>query len=184
MATYLGKLQKVIESLKSRFGREDLQVEVYVRELLALSIQNATNTKKLPLSQLYDKLESHVRALETLGVTSEKCAVMLYPLVESSLPEETLRAWNRVGSSLERPAQNSVPGEEGNNESKDRLKRLLKFLEREVNNEERIQMAMSGFKFNLESEKGKTENKEKIRKSRLKNSKSTAIDLLNKGGSS
>lgn len=65
-----------------------------MRELLGLVLQNATkNDKKLLLSTIYDKLESYIRALETLGVTTDKCAAMLYPLVESSLPEEVLRAW-------------------------------------------------------------------------------------------
>lgn len=41
---------------------------------------------------LYDKLESHIQALETLGVTKDKWASILYPLVESCIPEESLRA--------------------------------------------------------------------------------------------
>ncbi|XP_071035403.1 uncharacterized protein [Parasteatoda tepidariorum] len=55
---------KVIESLKSRFGREELLIEYYVRELLALVVKNATNLKnKMDITQLYDKLESHLRSL-------------------------------------------------------------------------------------------------------------------------
>lgn len=108
--------EKVISSLKSRFGRDELQVEVYVRELLKLVLQNALKPKeKMPLSSLYDKIESHLRALETLGVTTDMCAAMLFPLVESSLPEELLRAWQR--SSM------------GNNTAvaKDRLAKLIEF---------------------------------------------------------
>ncbi|XP_054286102.1 uncharacterized protein LOC129002380 [Macrosteles quadrilineatus] len=61
-------------------GREEKQVTL------------GPNTK---LCRLYDKLETQLRALKTLGVTSDKYASMLYPLVESALPEETLRAWER-----------------------------------------------------------------------------------------
>lgn len=87
---------KVIESLKNRFGRDELLVEVYVRELLKLVLQNALKpNEKIQLSTLYDKVESHLRSLETLGVTKDMCGAMLYPLVESSLPEEVLRAWQR-----------------------------------------------------------------------------------------
>ena len=84
---------KAIESLKNRFGKDELQVELYVRELLGLVFHNASSgQEKLNLATLYDKLETHMRALETLGVTSKKCAAILFPLVESSIPKETLRA--------------------------------------------------------------------------------------------
>lgn len=87
---------KVIDSLKNRFGREDLQIEVYVRELLQLVLKNAiSQNKNIVFPSLYDKLESYLRSLDSLGVTTDKCAAMLFPLVESSLPEELLRAWQR-----------------------------------------------------------------------------------------
>ena len=38
--------------------------------------------------QLYDKLESNFRALESIGMTSDKYTAMLFPLVESCIPEE------------------------------------------------------------------------------------------------
>jgi len=72
-----------------------------VRELLSIVLQNAMNPKsKVMLANLYNKLSSHLRALETLGVTTDKCAAMLYPLVESCLPEDMLRAWERVRGHL------------------------------------------------------------------------------------
>lgn len=90
--------EKAITSLKNRFGRDDIIVEFYVRELLSLVLQNAVKGKlKLSLASIYDKIECYIRALESLGVTTDKCAAMLYPLVESSLPEEVLRAWQRSG---------------------------------------------------------------------------------------
>ena len=76
---------KIIDCLLSRFGREDLQIEVYVRELLKLVIHNTSSGNKIDLSFLYDKLETQLRALETLGITSDKYAAMLFPLVESSV---------------------------------------------------------------------------------------------------
>lgn len=61
---------KAIDSLKTRFGRDSLLVEVYVKEMLKLVLQNAINQKfSTSLQSLYDKLESHLWALETLGVT-------------------------------------------------------------------------------------------------------------------
>ncbi|GFY03942.1 integrase catalytic domain-containing protein [Trichonephila clavipes] len=74
--------QRAIESSQSCFGREDILVEMYVREFLKLILSVQTK-EKLSLTSLYDKLESHLRALETLGVTTDKCASILYPMVES-----------------------------------------------------------------------------------------------------
>ena len=80
---------KAIDSLRTRFGRDDLLVEVYVREMLKLVLSNLDS--KPNLAVLYDKLEAQLRALDTLGVTSDTCAAIFYPLVESCFPEELLR---------------------------------------------------------------------------------------------
>lgn len=69
---------KVTEHLKSRFGREDLLIEVHIRDLLAF-INNMANIK---LAVLYDKLCAHLRALETFGVTTKNSAAMSYPVVK------------------------------------------------------------------------------------------------------
>ena len=153
--------EKVIESLKSRFGRPDLLVEVYVRELLKLVLNKCSGS----LTSVYDKLETHLRALESLGVTTDMCAAMLFPLVESSLPEEILRTWQR---------QNTGSGEAGN-----RLKSLMKFLENEVRNEERIAIARSGFDLPQEASKtSKSESKSEKKPKQNHNSVATASGLL------
>ncbi|GFQ79558.1 transposable element Tc1 transposase [Trichonephila clavata] len=61
-----GNYLKVIDHFKSRFGRKDLLIEVYIRDLLAL----VNNESAIKLTDLYDKLGSDLRALETLNVTS------------------------------------------------------------------------------------------------------------------
>ena len=61
-----GNYIKIVDALRSRFCREELQIEVYVRELLRIIISNATSDKKMDVATLYDKLESHIRSLETL----------------------------------------------------------------------------------------------------------------------
>ena len=149
---------KVISCLKDRFGRDELQIEVIVRELLQLVLQNAvTPEKKIDIPTLYDKVSSHLRALETLGVTTDKFAAMLFPLVESSLPEELLRIWQRS------TVDYSAMGKEDNKvESSDhRLKQLINFLAHEVRNEERISLAKESLKVkstnNADQEKPKKE---------------------------
>lgn len=75
-----------IDALKTRFGRDDIQIEVYVRELLSLVLNKVVNKNEVSPCSLNDKLEIRLRALETLGVTTEKYAAMLYPIVESCMP--------------------------------------------------------------------------------------------------
>ncbi|XP_051159149.1 uncharacterized protein LOC127280286 [Leptopilina boulardi] len=109
---------KAIASLKSRFGQDDIVVKYYVRELLGLVLQNELKGgPKATLSANYDKLEAYIRALDTLRVTTEKCASMLYPLVESALPKEILRAWQRNG-------QYRTIENEGHNMTRDKLTKL------------------------------------------------------------
>ncbi|KAJ8976987.1 hypothetical protein NQ317_013988 [Molorchus minor] len=142
--------KKIVESLTSRFGREDLQVEVYIRELLKLILNNVLSDKKIELLTLYDKLETQLRALKTLGVTTDKCvyccycysAAMLFPLVESCLPEDLLRVWQRSHRSLS-TSQSNLESVEPTVEM--RLKNLMRFLQKEVENEQRITLAAEGF---------------------------------------
>lgn len=129
---------KALEELKTRFGREGLLVQVYVRELLSLVLDNSLYSG---LSQFYDKLECQLRALESLNVTSEKCAAILLPLVESRLPEDLLRAWQR--SNFFTSDSDRRKGE--SSEEEFALQQLRKFIKSEVENEERISIAKSNF---------------------------------------
>ncbi|KAJ8973156.1 hypothetical protein NQ317_017929 [Molorchus minor] len=112
-----------IIGLKSRFGREDVLIEVYVRELLKLILNNLNS--KMKVTHLYDQIESRLRSLETLGINTDKCAAMLYPLVESCLSEDLLRVWQR---------SNNYDTEFS---LKLRLEKLMEFLRKEVENEEK-----------------------------------------------
>lgn len=134
---------KVIDTLKERFGREELLTEYYVRELLVLVVNNTTKNR-VNTAQLYDKLESHLRALESIGMTRDKYACMLFPLVESCVPEDILRAWIR--SPLHKTKTSDTDATILQVSYSDRLQQLLAFLRSEVEGEERISMARSGFK--------------------------------------
>ncbi|XP_076290995.1 uncharacterized protein LOC143214167 [Lasioglossum baleicum] len=163
---------KAIAGLRNRFGRENLQIKVYVREFLQLMLHNALSRgKNVEISSLYDKIESHLRALESLGVTTDKCAAMLVPLVESSLPEDLLRVWQR--SPLNTLSQQDTAESD---DSKTESIQLIKFLEGEVSNEMRITMAVEGFSF---ATGDKTEcGKQKREKSHTPKDVPTATGLL------
>ncbi|GFX81289.1 integrase catalytic domain-containing protein [Trichonephila clavipes] len=101
--------RKAFEYLRMRFGQEDVLIQVYTRELLKLVLQN-TEVKKVNLSLLYDKIVAQSRALESLGVTKEKYAAMLFPLMESCLPVGILRGWERyVGYSSDESVCSKLP---------------------------------------------------------------------------
>lgn len=140
---------KAIAALKERFGKSDLLIEVYVRELIKLIVSNVNpdNADKLPLSQLYDKLSAQLRALESLNICTEKNACWLYPMIESSLTGEVLKAWQR----------SSLFVEEFDDKTTSRLSNLMKFLKREVEGEERLKLAKCGF----ESSDHKIKNRDK-----------------------
>ncbi|CAL8096909.1 unnamed protein product [Orchesella dallaii] len=128
---------RAVEALIDRYGRDDLQLQFYVRELLTLVITNVTNKDKLPLSTLQLKLESHLRSLATLKLDQADPATWLFPLVESSLAEDTLRAWQR--SPLSKfDGSTTTP-------TKTRLELLMDFLQSEVRTEQQISLAQSAF---------------------------------------
>ncbi|XP_035222808.1 uncharacterized protein LOC118195583, partial [Stegodyphus dumicola] len=126
---------KAIAQLRERFGREDLLVQIYVRDLLSMVMRNASSGRvKTDLPTLYDDLETKIRALESLGRTQEKYGDFLTPLVESCLPEEVLIAWERNRNLKEAPQPD------------DRcLENLMNFLKQEVKGEEMVVLARTGF---------------------------------------
>lgn len=142
---------KVIEQFTHRFGRKELLIELYVRELLNLVLSQSMG-KTLTLKYLYDQLESQLRSLETLGVTSDMYACMLFPLAESALPEHTLKEWHRQQSSrlslVISRTNDSGDKEVEPQPQKHKLEELLAFLRLEVEAEERLSLAHSTFSNN------------------------------------
>jgi len=74
---------------------------------------------------------------------------MLFPLVESSLPEETLRIYgNEQGPNKLTPHSDASVVNVATYVAKDRLTSLMIFLGREVESKKRIQMAKTCFEIN------------------------------------
>lgn len=139
---------KVIVALQERFGKEKLLTQVYVRELLKMVINNAKSKEKVNVAKMFDKLESHLRALESLNVSGDQMARFLYPMVESSIPEETLIAWQR-SPMYEHDGSQEIP-------PRTELDYLILFLKKEVEREEQRAFAQSGFGVNSDVEKSKS----------------------------
>lgn len=123
---------KAIEALQKRYGEEDLLLQVYVRELLGLVISNVQTKDKVPFKDLYLKLDSHLRALKSLNLEKADPATWLFPLVESSLPEDTLYNWQRNPMSRYDGSKEIPP--------RSRLDMLMCFMEEEVQIRQRIEI--------------------------------------------
>ncbi|PRD22532.1 UNVERIFIED_CONTAM: hypothetical protein NCL1_48871 [Trichonephila clavipes] len=74
--------KKAMEYLKERYGNTSVLIQVYTRHLLQLVMAK----NKSDLSSLYDKLQTRIRALDSLDLTKDKYADILFPLEESALP--------------------------------------------------------------------------------------------------
>ncbi|GBO16506.1 hypothetical protein AVEN_72265-1 [Araneus ventricosus] len=70
-----------------------------------------------------------------MGIDQDKSAAWLYPMVESCLSTDILRAWQRS------PQFNK----DKEKETQSRLSNLLEFLRKEVENEERVKLVRTTF---------------------------------------
>jgi hypothetical protein len=136
---------KAIAALQERFEKAKLLTQVYVRELLSMVISNAKAKNKSELPKMFDKWESHLKALESLNVSGEQMSKFLYPIVESSIPEETLIAWQRSAMYKHDGAKELKPRTE--------LDYLMQFLNKEVERELQRSFAKSRFEVQPERKK-------------------------------
>ncbi|GFW41743.1 uncharacterized protein TNCV_4979941 [Trichonephila clavipes] len=143
---------KAIAQQQERFGRVDLLVQIYVRDLLSMVIRNAaTGRSKTDLPALYDELEAKIRALESLGQTQDKYSEFLSPLIESCLPEDILLAFERSKKFKE-----DTPGESRT------LKLLMNFLKQEVKNNEMVELARNNFSAPINQKKKEVNTPDKF----------------------
>jgi hypothetical protein len=120
-----------------RFKRsvQTMPVEIYIRELLNVVFQCRDQGK--PLAVIFDELEAYIKAIETLRVTLEQHAVILCRLIESSLPVELIKVWQR--------SQHFRYNEDLSSTKPDkRLRALLDFLRQDVKGEERLSYLTQG----------------------------------------
>lgn len=87
--------QPAIETLKGRFGDQNMLITVYMRDLIQLAVENSTTNTKLSFQDLVAKLSSKIKNLEELGVNIKAQEIVLYPLLESCVPDSVLEAWQR-----------------------------------------------------------------------------------------
>jgi len=107
---------EAVARLKDLYGRDNVLIKVYVRELLQLALDTSLG-KTLEFRKLVTSITAQVKNLEMLGVAADKFAQILYPIIEACLPREVLTAWQHSPDYA------------------DELEKLTKFLKDEVNHE-------------------------------------------------
>lgn len=136
-------------------------VEVYV----SLVMNNVTGKgQKYSLVKLYDCLETQLRSLKMLGVTSDAYASILYPLVESCLPSEILRVYER--------AQSTLIAQEKGDKKGDKLDQLMSFLRSEIESEQKVSLARTSFGY-------ENKNKDSLAPRFQRGNVPSAADLFN-----
>ena len=79
--------EKAVDLLKQRFGNRQMVISSHIEVLTKLpKVESISEVKKL--RSLYDTVESHVRGLEGMEISSEMYGCFLTPIVMQKLPEE------------------------------------------------------------------------------------------------
>lgn len=131
------RYQQAIHFLHSRFSKEDVLIEVHIREILSLVVcKSLGQDNKLSVLKLYEKIEAPLRSLKMLGVDSDKYGFVLYPFVEYSLPIDLLRTWRKILNS------ESFRSDKKNH---NKLEMLMQFLRSIIREKEKINLTKSGF---------------------------------------
>ncbi|XP_068670957.1 uncharacterized protein [Montipora foliosa] len=79
--------EKAVELLKRRFGNRQVVISSHMEALTKIpKVASASEVKRL--RSLYDTVESHVRGLESMEISSEMYGCFLTPIIMQKLPEE------------------------------------------------------------------------------------------------
>ena len=79
--------EKAVELLKRRFGNRQVVISSHMEALTKIPKVASTSEVKR-LRSLYDTVESHVRGLESMEISSEMYGCFLTPIMMQKLPEE------------------------------------------------------------------------------------------------
>ena len=156
------------ELLMERFGQKDLVTFAHVQALMKLQTKNEGHKLNLSeLRELQEKLNCHIRSLESLDVTADRYGVILTPMILSCLPYNIRLEWARQD-------RRQLSDEVFN------LDFLMKFLKREIERQERS-LAFSNAPKKENSNFG---NFRKEKKKDIKNTTPTAASLQVQSSSS
>lgn len=174
--------EDALEHLKARFGNREVLVEIYVRDLIKLILDQKQGHS---VTTLYDQIESYLRALDALDIERKVFSPVLYPLIESCLSKDLILMWERwrnfkTLTLAETLAENDDKMSLCSSSHKvqvsgaTKLELLMAFLRQEAEGEERAKLAKQ---FRGETK----EMKEGDSKAENMNRVPAALDLVNMG---
>ena len=79
--------EAAVDILRKRFANPQLLISSHMDVLLKLQASNSSSDVKAA-RRLYDKIESHISSLQSLGVESKSYGSLLVPVIMSKIPEE------------------------------------------------------------------------------------------------
>lgn len=122
--------------LKSRFGDKKRIEKEHLGLLRRLPvIKSASDTRGL--RRFYDHVTSHMRGLEALGVEQSSYSAMMADILLRSLPAEMgLDYYRKTKTSSAEEGSGTTSAEEGSGTTEDELKKIMKFLQVEVESRE------------------------------------------------
>jgi len=123
--------------LNDRFGKPEKIIFKHVQELLSMSALGKQSSLTF-LRKLQDKVLSHVRSLEALGITGKQYGVLLTPIVLSCLPADIRMEWARCSE-----------------EKESDLEWLLTFLDKEISLRDKSQTFKTLIKSEIKTEERK-----------------------------
>ncbi|GFV42576.1 DUF1758 domain-containing protein [Trichonephila clavipes] len=85
---------RALDLLKDRFGNKNMLINAHLSNLLNLTpVRNPTDI--VGLRNLYDRAETQIRSLESLGVKRESYSNLLTPILLKQIPSELVLEFNR-----------------------------------------------------------------------------------------
>ncbi|GFV20125.1 uncharacterized protein TNCV_4194231 [Trichonephila clavipes] len=87
------KYDIALDLLKDRFGNKNMLINAHLSNLLNLTpVRNPTDI--VGLRNLYDRVETQIRSLESLGVKGESYSNLLTPILLKQIPSELVLEFN------------------------------------------------------------------------------------------
>ena len=133
--------QTACDILKERFGRTNKIIFAHIQALLGVAVPDRPSVEALWI--LYGDLQTHIRSLDSLGITGRQYGVILTPLILSRLPELLRLEWAREGEREAEGAKQTAKAEGGDISQlvswEADLNFLMDFLKREIQRRETSQ---------------------------------------------
>ncbi|GBN13351.1 hypothetical protein AVEN_194128-1 [Araneus ventricosus] len=85
---------KAVTLLEQRFGRKETLVNTHMSQLLEIPPLKRSNDVK-SFRQLFDKIQIHIRSLESLGIKSDTFSTLLSPEILKSLTSDLVFEFNK-----------------------------------------------------------------------------------------